>query len=139
RERHVIAIASDVADAKWHSIQGDDFPFGPEKCTYDRAWRCLLDDGVNLAGLRIKASRRTNVAAARAHVARGNESAVFADIGPFEINIQVAYIDVSDRKRRVRNDVVASRYVSDLAVTAQNTRDQSFPDKREQLNVKVWL
>src|SRR4030095_5722106 len=88
RECHVIAIATDVADAKGHSIQVGDSPFGSEKCACDRTWRCLLDDGVNLACLRIKTRRRTKEAAARAHVARCNESAVFADIGPFETNPQ---------------------------------------------------
>src|SRR5205085_9796170 len=61
RECQVIAIATDVADAKRHSIQGDDFPFGSERCicdeTRDRTWRCFVDDGENLAWLRITTRR----------------------------------------------------------------------------------
>src|SRR6185503_4830580 len=114
-------------------------PSGPKNALVTGPGDVFLDNGVNLACLRIKTSRRAKEAAARAQVARCNESAVFADIGPIETNPQVAYTDVFDRKRRVGNDVVASRYVSDLTVTAQNTRDQSFPDKREQPNVKVRL
>src|SRR5881394_2457130 len=58
RECHVIAIATDVADAKRHSIQGGNSPFGSERCICDRTWRCLLDDGESLAWLRMKTSRR---------------------------------------------------------------------------------
>src|SRR6266498_2240616 len=79
RECHVIAIATDVADAKRHSIQGGDCPFGSQECVCDHTWRCLLDDGVDLAWLRIKTGRRKKTAAAQSHVARCNESAVFAD------------------------------------------------------------
>src|SRR5436190_3812426 len=64
-----------VAEAKRHSIQGDDFPFGPQECICDRTRRCLLDNGENLAWLRIKARRWKKAARAQAHVARGNESA----------------------------------------------------------------
>src|SRR5439155_16184186 len=88
RERHVIAIATDVAETKRHSIQGGDSPFGSERCICNRTRRCLLDNGENLTGLRMKASRWKKAAVVQPHLARCNESAVFADIGPIETNHQ---------------------------------------------------
>src|SRR5207247_3630433 len=95
RECHVLAIATDVAEAKRHSIQGDESPFGPENCGgvsghgCDWTRRLLVNDGENLARLRIKTRRWRKAPTGQRHVARGNESAVFADIGPIEMNIQL--------------------------------------------------
>src|SRR5689334_1469909 len=110
-ECEVIAIATDVADAKRHSIQVGDSAFGPENCVWDRTGRGLFDDGENLAWLRIKTRRRTKEPPGQAHVSRGDESAVLADIGPIEINVQPS-TDVFNRKRRVEKDPAASPYVS---------------------------
>src|ERR1051325_8996675 len=115
RECQVIAIATDVADAKRHSIEVGDSAFGPENCVWDRTGRCLFDDGEDLACLRIKTRRRTKEAPGQADVARGDESAVLADIGPIEINVQPS-TDVFNRKRRVEKDPAASPYVSDHTV-----------------------